>query len=77
MEIISSGINLQIYRDVIFIAKRSSILAKWFFAVICMKFVSDSQEQCLFLNTLQLFARCIYIWQVGRTTKAIYIYSWL
>ena len=30
-----------------------------------MTFVSDSQEQCPFLSAFQLFARCIYISQVG------------
>ena len=67
MESLSSRINSTNLTRCNFISQKgSSISAKWFFFVpFWIAFVSDSQEQCLFLNAIQLFARCIYIQQVG------------
>ena len=52
----------QIHRDVIFLSQKKVIFLPLIFY---SNLYSDSREQCLFLNAFQLFARCIYISQVG------------
>ena len=66
METLVNGKNsTNLPRCKFFIAKESSSFCYWFFTPICMTFVSDSQKQCLFWNAFKLFARSIYISQVG------------
>ena len=66
METFTSGIAITNLPRCKFLSqRRSSNFCYWFFTVRWTTFVSGWQGQCPFLNAFQLFASCIYSWQVG------------